>query len=444
MGSQSWYRFHGIEPRLGLTYSSEGRNGFVGVGWTLSGFSTIERVNSGRGAAFFNESDVYLLDGQKLLTCPTPGASASCANGGTHSTEIESYLKIVRSGDNWTVYGKDGTKTAFSPIYVVPSSYYLPGGILRWGQTSVTDTHGNVVTYVWATAGGDPPTSTLGDVYPRLVQYNGYEIRIFREERPDPVNLSDATGFAPGPPTINPQFCYLFGNHGCPGGTPSFTDSTTVTGRPGSPNGVFVKGPFGFFVALVDILLGGMGPGGVGHGGGGIPEPTGLAGKPNWIPGSSGPQGGPPSVIPPPVTPTPTPTPTPGPTTPIGTPSPCQRAGTCGAGNGQPTSVLDSPVLNMLTQQETGQSAREFLADAPTEIALSVILGGRFAKAGRLTRVIPLRWRTTHLYSLWKANADGSRGEILEMGDQLVSLDPISQVVSPREGPSTRSQGSAR
>jgi hypothetical protein len=61
--------FHGIEPRLSLSYSSEGRNGFVGVGWTLTGVSTIERVNAGRGAAFFDASDVYLLDGQKLVAC---------------------------------------------------------------------------------------------------------------------------------------------------------------------------------------------------------------------------------------------------------------------------------------------------------------------------------------------------------------------------------------
>src|SRR5712691_1510946 len=39
--------FHGIEPRLALAYSSEGRNGLVGVGWTFTGFSTLERVNAG-------------------------------------------------------------------------------------------------------------------------------------------------------------------------------------------------------------------------------------------------------------------------------------------------------------------------------------------------------------------------------------------------------------
>ena len=31
--------FRGLEPSLSLAYSSEARNGFVGVGWNLSGFS---------------------------------------------------------------------------------------------------------------------------------------------------------------------------------------------------------------------------------------------------------------------------------------------------------------------------------------------------------------------------------------------------------------------
>jgi RHS repeat-associated protein len=223
--------FHGIEPRLALTYSSEGRNGFVGVGWTLSGFSTIERVNSGRGAAFFDASDVYLLDGQKLLPCPTPNTSASCASGGTHSTEIESYLKIVRAGDIWTVYGKDGTRTVFSPIYTVPSSYYLTGGILRWGQTSVTDTHNNVVTYVWTDQEQVPPGSILGDVYPSLVQYNGYEVRLFRENRPDVVRFGASTALGETRHRLRSVFVSLSGGAQIRAYKLDYGDPSVLTGR---------------------------------------------------------------------------------------------------------------------------------------------------------------------------------------------------------------------
>ena len=102
--------FHGLEPRLALSYSSEGRNGQVGVGWTLSGLSTIER---GR------------LDGQELLLCsaypPAPGPAAGCVSGGGvyYFTKDESYLKIQRNGAppyTFSVWGRDGTKTTLSPV----------------------------------------------------------------------------------------------------------------------------------------------------------------------------------------------------------------------------------------------------------------------------------------------------------------------------------------
>jgi hypothetical protein len=88
--------YRGLEPRLALGYSSEGGNGFVGPGWGPSGFSTIQRARAYRGAPRYDANDTYLLDGQELIPCTTPGLgpSASCASGGSHTTKKESYLKV--------------------------------------------------------------------------------------------------------------------------------------------------------------------------------------------------------------------------------------------------------------------------------------------------------------------------------------------------------------
>jgi hypothetical protein len=140
--------FHGLEPKLALTHSSQGGNGFVGVGWTLSGISTIERVNSALGTPRFDTTDTYILDGQELIPCPETGSvSPSCTAGGTHSTNIESYLRIRfdSAANTWSVWGKDGTRSVLSPTFAVPG-----GGTLRWGQTSRVDTSGNTVAYQWA------------------------------------------------------------------------------------------------------------------------------------------------------------------------------------------------------------------------------------------------------------------------------------------------------
>lgn len=172
--------FHGVEPKLALSYSSEGRNGWLGVGWSLAGISTIERVNGGRGTPNWDASDTYLLDGQELVACVAGMVSPSCTTGGSHATKIESYLKIRFDPptNTWTVWAKDGTRTLFSPTFITA------GYTFRWGQTSVVDTFGNTVTYNWASSGGDQ--------YPSTVTYNGYSITFYREPRSDAMSFGAA------------------------------------------------------------------------------------------------------------------------------------------------------------------------------------------------------------------------------------------------------------
>lgn len=62
--------FHGLEPRLGLAYSSSGSNGWIGAGWSLTGLSTIQRRSTDRGIPRWDATDRFLLDGQDLLACP--------------------------------------------------------------------------------------------------------------------------------------------------------------------------------------------------------------------------------------------------------------------------------------------------------------------------------------------------------------------------------------
>lgn len=173
--------FHGLEPRLALGYSSEGRNGLAGVGWTLGGFSRIERANAGRGTPRFDSSDIYLLDGQELVACVAGSVSPSCTSGGSHATKIESYLKIKldSSANTWTVYGRDGTKTTFSAMHNETA------GTVCWGQASVVDIKSNTVSYGWSCVGGD--------CYPSSVAYNGYQVVIYRESRPDALSFASVT-----------------------------------------------------------------------------------------------------------------------------------------------------------------------------------------------------------------------------------------------------------
>src|SRR5689334_11245212 len=74
--------FHGIEPKLSLSYNSSGGNRWVGVGWGLLGFSTIERTSASGGTPQWDHSDRFVLDGEPLVACaadtpsPPPASSA--------------------------------------------------------------------------------------------------------------------------------------------------------------------------------------------------------------------------------------------------------------------------------------------------------------------------------------------------------------------------------
>lgn len=170
--------FRGLEPRLALAYASEGGSGFAGVGWSLAGFSVVERAKPGRGTPLYNASDIYLLNGQELIPCPQGSSSPSCTTGGSHTTKNESYMRILFDSQNnaWTVWGKDGTRTVHAAVYQAAS------GTLRWGQTSIVDPRGNAVSYVWECAGGD--------CYPSSVSYGAYAVTFYRESRPDTTKFA--------------------------------------------------------------------------------------------------------------------------------------------------------------------------------------------------------------------------------------------------------------
>ncbi len=152
----------------------------MGVGWSLSGFSVIERTKNGRGTPRFTSTDVYVLDGQELLPCSQAATSPGCVAGGTHATKQESYAKIRLDSTTWTIWSRNGVRTELAPVY------QASGGTWRWGQSRVVDTHNNTVTYAWQCVGGD--------CYPKSVTYGPFVVTLYRQSVQRPDVLSFATG----------------------------------------------------------------------------------------------------------------------------------------------------------------------------------------------------------------------------------------------------------
>jgi hypothetical protein len=95
----------GMQPNLSLTYNSQGGNGHLGVGWSLSGLSAITRcapteatnrsrapLDYGRAPEGGVTKDRYCLDGQQLIE-----VGAGTDNSGKYveyRTEVDSYSRI--------------------------------------------------------------------------------------------------------------------------------------------------------------------------------------------------------------------------------------------------------------------------------------------------------------------------------------------------------------
>ncbi|MER9953100.1 FG-GAP-like repeat-containing protein [Mesorhizobium sp. M0047] len=192
--------FHGVEPQIALNYNSSRKSklgglyqGWLGYGWGLDGLDVIERATPGYGMPAYDANDIYLLDGQAVVACVAGMVSPSCATGGTHATENESYRRVAlnSSTNEWKVTDRDGTVSTFrsvaavanltptagTPAYDLAMSY-------RWLLTSVTDTNGNSVSYSYTC-----PASPV--CYPDSVSYNGTIVKFYYETRPDLILMGN-------------------------------------------------------------------------------------------------------------------------------------------------------------------------------------------------------------------------------------------------------------
>ncbi|WP_445504878.1 RHS repeat-associated core domain-containing protein [Microvirga sp. G4-2] len=189
--------YHGLEPKLRLVYDSNrglaaGRAlaGWVGTGWSLEGFSSIVRIAPRRGTPLFDLNDRWMLDGEELAPCTRDMGGASCKTGGTHTTRIESYRRIVRDDERnrWTVTARDGTTYTYVSSGLLGASSPTDANLLQhhtYLLQMAEDTHGNKVQYGYQCA-----SATV--CYLSTVSYNGTLISLYREAKPDPMPV--ATG----------------------------------------------------------------------------------------------------------------------------------------------------------------------------------------------------------------------------------------------------------
>jgi len=177
----------GMQPSLGLSYSSSGRNGWVGVGWGLD-VGYLERSTK-TGVPRYDSSDTYTFMFQ--------GVSSDLVRipDGTYRAKDEGlFLRVESLGPSgWEVRDKSGTRYLFGQT--AASQIESGGQVFRWCLDKVIDLNGNSLTISY--------TKDQGQLYLSQIRYTAHEptalapanqVDFIVEDRPDD-EVSYRSGF---------------------------------------------------------------------------------------------------------------------------------------------------------------------------------------------------------------------------------------------------------
>ncbi|WP_235592866.1 SpvB/TcaC N-terminal domain-containing protein [Leptospira interrogans] len=190
----------GVEPKLNLTYSSTGGDGWLGVGWSL-GLGSITRTPE-YGALYYDARDSFTWNGQRLIKV----AGGTTNENGTYRPEIASEdlvvlrLSNIESGGVWEVLDSTGTKTVFgestsSRIF----NPQVPNQTYSWYLTRTEDKNGNYLQVHY----DNSEYSNTRNLYLKEIRYTGNSksgvsarqyVKFITKQRDD-FYVSNAPGF---------------------------------------------------------------------------------------------------------------------------------------------------------------------------------------------------------------------------------------------------------
>jgi RHS repeat-associated protein len=186
---------NGLAPSIAITYDSRSGNGLLGVGFGLSGFSSIRRCAStlaqdGRLASVaLDETDRLCLDGQRLSRVTgTYGRS-----GSTYQTEVEQFTRVTAQGSagGGPAWFRAESRTGLIYEYGATNDSRIEsiGSTTprEWALSAIRDRSGNYVAFSYVEDGAN------GSYRPSRIDYTGnsstgatpyYSVRFYYEARP--------------------------------------------------------------------------------------------------------------------------------------------------------------------------------------------------------------------------------------------------------------------
>jgi RHS repeat-associated protein len=166
----------GVTPQIALSYNSQGGNGYVGVGWGISGLSSIYRCNltyaqdAAPASVALVTGDGYCLDGQRLrLTSGTYGAA-----GSTYQTETANFANLEAEGtagngpQYWVAVDRNGVEYTYGGGGSSSNAEVLASGsstAVAWELSEASDPYGNTMTFSYSTS------NDTGTVVPSVISW---------------------------------------------------------------------------------------------------------------------------------------------------------------------------------------------------------------------------------------------------------------------------------
>jgi RHS repeat-associated protein len=199
----------GMQPSLSISYNSDNANGAAGLGWSIGGFSNINRcrrvvaINAKTDAVRMLKSDRLCLDGTQLILVngDTSDDNAYWADSAEYRTEIESFAritaKIVNGGYRFTVEHSNGNKSFYGETDDSTVGNPWLGGVHRWRISRQIDLSSNYISYFYRKNSG------TGESKPSEIRWGGNEaaakphhakVILAHNERPDVRNSFTAGG----------------------------------------------------------------------------------------------------------------------------------------------------------------------------------------------------------------------------------------------------------
>ncbi len=181
----------GLQPQLSISYTSQGGNGIMGMGWNLVGLSSINRTpqtiyldGAVKGIELVS-NDKFAIDGNRLiLTSGTYGSE-----GSIYGTEFEMFAKIsYGTFSAGSAYFKVETKDGLIQEYgnSIDSKVEAHGTStpLMWRLNKVTDPNGNYINYVYKEISGESYIDRIDYTgSPEFLPYNS--IKFIYDQRSD-------------------------------------------------------------------------------------------------------------------------------------------------------------------------------------------------------------------------------------------------------------------